>query len=160
MRIATTTVTASNTICVASSPRSSGPSSQIEATAIAGMVSPMLAIADPRVAPYGVAAIETLRKLNVYDARQPKLVQGTSITQAYQFVQTGAAELGFVALSQVVNEPGGSRWQVPASFHAPIAQQAILPRSGEKNPAARAFFAFLKSPAAKAIVRRYGYEAP
>lgn len=117
-----------------------------------------LAIADPKTAPYGVAAIETMRKLAVYDAIQPKLVQGTSITQAYQFVQTGAAELGFVALSQVVNEKGGSRWIVPAANHTPIDQQAVLLKTGADDPAAKAFLDFLKTPAAKAIIRRYGYE--
>jgi molybdate transport system substrate-binding protein len=117
-----------------------------------------LSIADPVAAPYGVAAVSTMNKLGVYNALKPKIVMGTSITQAYQFVDTGAAELGFVAHSQVINVPGGSRWLVPASYHAPIDQQAILLRTGERNPAARAFLAFLKSPAAIAIVRRYGYE--
>ena len=117
-----------------------------------------LAIADPAAAPYGAASVQAMRKLGVYDKVKPKVVMGASITQAYQFVQTGAAELGFVALSQVIDEPGGSRWLVPAALHAPIDQQAILLYAGEKNPAARAFVDFLKSPAAKAIIRRYGYE--
>jgi molybdate transport system substrate-binding protein len=117
-----------------------------------------LAIADPVAAPYGAAAVETLNKLGVYNNLKPKLVTGTSITQAYQFVDTGAAELGFVAYSQVINTPGGSRWLVPAKFHAPIDQQAILLRTGQGNPAAKAFLAFLKTPATKAIIRRYGYE--
>src|SRR5262249_40037574 len=69
-----------------------------------------LAIADPAAAPYGQAAVETMQKLGVYDQLKPKIVQGTSITQTYQFVASGAAELGFVALSQVVGEQGGSRW--------------------------------------------------
>jgi molybdate transport system substrate-binding protein len=118
-----------------------------------------LSIADPTAAPYGVAAIQTMQKLGVYDRLQPKIVKGSSITQAYQFVESGAAELGFVALSQVINEPGGSRWVVPAALHAPIEQQAILLRAGDKKPAARAFLKFLKSPEALAIIRRYGYEA-
>ncbi len=117
-----------------------------------------LAIADPAVAPYGLAAIQTLQKLGIYDASKPKIVTGASITQTYQFVATGAADLGFVALSQVVNEPGGSRWLVPAADHAPIEQQAVLLVAGQKNPAARAFLAFLKSPQAVAIIERYGYE--
>jgi molybdate transport system substrate-binding protein len=117
-----------------------------------------LAIADPTAAPYGAAAVQTLQRLGVYPAVKAKIVQGSSITQAYQFVATGAAELGFVALSQVVNRPGGSRWLVPATLHAPIDQQAVLLFTGRKNPAARAFLAFLKSPAAVAIIRRYGYE--
>jgi molybdate transport system substrate-binding protein len=117
-----------------------------------------IAIADPAAAPYGAAAIQTMQKLGAYEALKPKIVQGSSITQAYQFVATGAAELGFVALSQVVNEPGGSRWVAPAADHAPIDQQAVLLSTGRKNPAARAFLAFLKSPAAAAIIKRYGYE--
>lgn len=119
-----------------------------------------LAIADPTAAPYGGAAVETLRKLGLYDALKPKIVQGSSITQAYQFVATGAAEMGFVALSQVAEEQGGSRWIVPARLHAPIDQQAILLKTGQDNPAAKAFLAFLKGPQAKAIIRRYGYEVP
>ncbi|HEY3696924.1 molybdate ABC transporter substrate-binding protein [Phenylobacterium sp.] len=117
-----------------------------------------LSIADPAAAPYGVAAVQTLRKLGLYDQVKPKIVTGSSITQAYQFVQTGAAEVGFIALSQVINEQGGSRWLVPAGFHAPIDQQAILLYTGEKNPAAKAFFDYLKTPAAVAIIKRYGYE--
>jgi molybdate transport system substrate-binding protein len=117
-----------------------------------------LAIADPTAAPYGQAAVETLQKLKIYDAVAAKIVKGSSITQAYQYVATGNAELGFVAQSQVINEPGGSRWLVPAADHAPIEQQAVLLKTGEKNPAARAFLVFLRSPAAITIIRRYGYE--
>jgi molybdate transport system substrate-binding protein len=76
-----------------------------------------LAIADPAAAPYGLAAVQTMQKLKVYDALTPKIVRGSSITQAYQYVATGNAELGFVALSQVIAEQGGSRWLVPASDH-------------------------------------------
>ena len=117
-----------------------------------------LAIADPTSAPYGAAAIQTLQKLGVYEAVKPKVVTGSSITQTYQFVATGAADLGFVALSQVINEPGGSRWLVPQADYAPIDQQAILLFAGQKNPAAAAFMKFLKSPQALAIIKRYGYE--
>jgi molybdate transport system substrate-binding protein len=119
-----------------------------------------IAIADPRTAPYGAAAVETLKKRRVYTALQPKIVQGGSITQAYQFVDTGAAELGFVALSQVVAVKGGSRWTVPATDHAPIDQQAVLLKTGANSAAARAFMAFLKGPDARAITRKYGYEVP
>lgn len=119
-----------------------------------------IAIADPRTAPYGVAAVETMRKLGVYGALAPRLVQGTSITQAYQFVDTGAAELGFVALSQVARAKGGSRWLVPAANHTPIEQQAVVLKAGANNAAARAFMSFLKGPEARAIIRSYGYEAP
>ena len=118
-----------------------------------------LAIADPAAAPYGLAAVQTLKTLKLYDRLQPKIVQGASIAQAYQYVATGAAELGFVALSQVVSAPGGSRWLVPEADHAPIEQQAVLLKTGANDPAARAFLAFLKSPAAVAIIKRYGYQA-
>lgn len=117
-----------------------------------------LSIADPKAAPYGQAAVETLTRLKLYDALKPRVVQGASITQAFQYVQTGAAELGFVALSQVVNEKGGSRWVVPASDHTPIEQQAVLLKTGANSDAAKAFVKFLKSGEAKAIIKRYGYE--
>lgn len=119
-----------------------------------------LAIADPAAAPYGRAAVETLQRLKLYDRLKDKLVKGANITQAFQFVDSGAAELGFVALSQVINRPGGSRWRVPAAIHAPIEQQAVLLRLGAGNGAARAFLAFLKGPTARAIMERYGYQVP
>lgn len=117
-----------------------------------------LAIADPAAAPYGAAAIATIAKLGVTATLAPKLVTGSSITQAYQFVATGAAELGFVAQSQMIGVTGGSRWLVPASLHPPIVQQAVLLKSGAANPAATAFITFLRSRQAVAIIRRYGYE--
>ena len=117
-----------------------------------------ISIADPAAAPYGAAAVQTLTKLGVYPALQAPVVQGASITQAYQFAATGAAELGFVALSQVVDVPGGSRWVVPEALHDPIDQGAVLLKTGETNPAARAFMQFLHGPQAKAIIRRYGYQ--
>ena len=119
-----------------------------------------LAIADPAIAPYGLAAVESLGKLGLYERLKPKIVQGSSIAQTFQFVQTGAAEVGLVALSQVINQPDGSRWIVPAKLHSPIDQQAVLLKTGANNPAAKAFMAFLKSPTARAIIRRYGYETP
>lgn len=117
-----------------------------------------IAIADPKAAPYGLAAVETLKKLGLYDTLAPRLVTGASITQAYQFVDTGAAELGFVALSQVIGRRQGSRWIVPGGYHTPIDQQAVLLKAGAGNEAAKAFLQFLKTPEAKAIIRRYGYE--
>jgi len=117
-----------------------------------------LAIAEPRSAPYGLAAVETLTRLGLQDTLKPKIVTGSSITQAYQYVQTGAAELGFVALSQVIAERGGSRWVVPTSHQTPIEQQAVLLKTGAGNRAATAFLQFLKGPEARAIIRRYGYE--
>jgi molybdate transport system substrate-binding protein len=116
-----------------------------------------LAIAEPAAAPYGAAAVETMRKLKVYDALKPKIVTGNNIAQAYQFVDTGAAELGFVALSQVVGVSGGSRWVVPEADHAPIDQQAILLNTGKDSAAAKAFLAFLKGRQAAAIIKKYGY---
>jgi molybdate transport system substrate-binding protein len=119
-----------------------------------------LAIADPATAPYGAAAVQTLERLGAWPVPAGKLVKGADITQAYQFTATGAAELGFVALSQVADRPGGSRWRVPETLHAPIAQQAILLAPGKADPAARAFLAFLKGPQARAVIARYGYGAP
>jgi molybdate transport system substrate-binding protein len=116
-----------------------------------------LAMADPALAPYGVAAVETLGRLGLSAALAPRIVKGGSITQTYQFVATRAAELGFVALSQVVTVRGGSRWLVPARLHTPIDQQAVLLRTGARSPAALAVMRFLRSPAARAIIRRYGY---
>lgn len=116
-----------------------------------------IAIADPATAPYGVAAVETLRKLGIYERLKPKIVTGSSIAQAYQFTATGAAQLGFVALGQVIAISGGSRWLVPSKLHTPIDQQAVLLRTGEKNPAAVAFIKYLKSRPALAIIKRYGY---
>ena len=117
-----------------------------------------IAIADPASAPYGVAAVETLKKMGLYDQVAPKIVKGTSIAQAYAFVSTGAAELGFVALSQVVHEKGGSRWVVPKSYYRPMDQQAILLKPGEKDPAAKAYLDFLRGPEAISIITSYGYE--
>jgi molybdate transport system substrate-binding protein len=117
-----------------------------------------LAIADPGAAPYGQAAIETLTGLGLYDRLKPRIVQGASIAQAYEFTATGAADLGFVAQSQVIMITGGSRWRVPEILHAPIVQDAVLLKPGAEDPAAKAFLAFLKSPPAREIIRRYGYD--
>jgi molybdate transport system substrate-binding protein len=117
-----------------------------------------LSIADPKTAPYGAAAIETMTKLGVYEGLKPKIVQGASIAQAYEFTATGAAELGFVALSQVIKVEGGSRWTVPESLHTPIVQDAVLLKPGAIDPAAKAFLAFLKGPQARGIIKRYGYD--
>ena len=116
-----------------------------------------LAIADPKLAPYGAAAIETMRKMGVLDQDKPKFVTGTSISQAYQFVQTGNAELGFVALSQVKLAKPGSLWIVPQSMYPPLIQQAVLLKTGTDNTAAKGFLAFLKSDAARAVILKYGY---
>ncbi len=117
-----------------------------------------LSIADPATAPYGIAAVETLKKLGLYDTLQPRIVKGTSIAQAYTFVSTKSAELGFVALSQVIKDTSGSRWIVPKADYTPIDQQAILLTPGEGDAAARAYLDFLKSPEAVKIIKSYGYE--
>jgi molybdate transport system substrate-binding protein len=119
-----------------------------------------LAIANPATAPYGVAAVETLRSLGLADAVRPKLVQGTNIAQTLQFIETGNAELGFVALSQVARSQAASRWVVPASLHQPIAQAAVLLKAGAANEAARAFLRYLKTPEARAVIEKFGYNAP
>jgi len=116
-----------------------------------------LAIANPATAPYGAAAVEAMKALGVHDALAPKLVQGNNIAQTYQFVETGNAELGFVALSQIVRHAEGSRWLVPDSLHAPIAQDAVLLKRGADSEAARAFLAFLRGPEGRAVVEKFGY---
>lgn len=116
-----------------------------------------LAIANPKTAPYGAAAVEVLMALNAYDAVQGRLVQGNNIAQTYQFVESGNAELGFVARSQIVGHKEGSQWAVPDELYTAIRQDAVLLQSGANNDAARAFLEFLKSPAAKAVIEKYGY---
>jgi len=117
-----------------------------------------LSIANPAAAPYGAAAIETLKALKIYDAVQPKVVQGNSISQAFQFIDSGNAELGFVALSQLAGNTSGSRWLVPAALYTPIRQDAVLLKKGASNEAATAFISFLKGPEARAVIEKYGYE--
>ncbi|MCY1413294.1 Molybdate-binding protein ModA [compost metagenome] len=120
-----------------------------------------LAIANPKAAPYGLAATQVLDKLNLTEATKAKLVEGQSITQAFQFVSTGNAELGFVALSQIYKDgkvTGGSAWIVPAQLHDPIKQDAVILNKGKDNPAAKALVDYLKGPKAAAIIKSYGYE--
>lgn len=117
-----------------------------------------LSICNPVAAPYGAAAVETMKTLKLYDALQPKLVVGANISQAYQFVQTGNAEIGFVALSQVIDDTAGSKWMVPQSLYSPIRQDAVLLKTGEGHQAAAGFLSFLKGPEATAIIKKYGYE--
>jgi molybdate transport system substrate-binding protein len=117
-----------------------------------------LSIANPTAAPYGAAAVETLKALKLFETLEPRIVQGNTITQAFQFVDTGNAELGFIALSQLAGEPAGSRWLVPQTLYTPIRQDAVLLKKGADNEAATAFLAFLKGPDARAIIEKYGYE--
>ncbi|MDQ0324199.1 molybdate transport system substrate-binding protein [Rhodopseudomonas julia] len=116
-----------------------------------------ISIANPTTAPYGAAAVEAMKALGVYDDLEPKIVQGNNIAQAFQFVQTGNAELGFVALSQIAASDEGSRWEVPADLYTPIKQDAVLLKKGEESAAAKAFLDFLKGPEAGAIIEKYGY---
>jgi molybdate transport system substrate-binding protein len=119
-----------------------------------------IAIADPKLAPYGAAALEVIRRLGLEASLQPRLVQGESIGQAYQFVSTGNAPLGFVALSQVMDHgriPAGSAWIVPQELHAPIRQDAVLLAAGKDNLAAAALLAYLRSDAVRTIVVAHGY---
>ena len=119
-----------------------------------------LAIANPKTAPYGAAAIETLDKLGLSATLLSKQVTGENISQAKQFVDSGNAELGFVALSQVYKNgkiTKGSAWLVPENLYSPLYQDAVLLKKGEDNPAATALLNYLKSDKAKAIMVTYGY---
>lgn len=120
-----------------------------------------VALADPKLAPYGAAAIETMTRLGLLERLQPRFVQGENIGQAYQFVATGNAPMGFVALSQVMVDgriDKGSAWVVPAMLHAPILQDAVLLNPGKDNPAALALTRYLRSEKARTIILSYGYE--
>ncbi len=119
-----------------------------------------IAIANPVAAPYGTAAIETMKALHVYETLQPKIVQGNSIAQTFQFIDTGNAELGFVALSQVIERKEGSRWLVSNNLYSPIKQDAVLLKKGADVEAAKAFLEFLKGPEAAAIESKFGYGTP
>ena len=119
-----------------------------------------LAIANPKLAPYGSAAVESLGKLGLLGSIEPKFVQGENIAQTFQFVSTGNAELGFVALSQVFVDgtlKSGSAWIVPDSLHSPIRQDAVVLARGKDNPAALALMKYLKADKARAIIKAYGY---
>lgn len=120
-----------------------------------------LSIANPKAAPYGLAATQVLAKLNLTEATKGKLVEGQNITQAFQFVSTGNAELGFVALSQIYKDgkvSNGSAWIVPASLHDPIKQDAVILNKGKDNAAAKALVDYLKGPKAAEVIKSYGYE--
>jgi molybdate transport system substrate-binding protein len=119
-----------------------------------------LSLANPKTAPYGAAAVEALTHLGLLESLQPKFVQGENITQAYQYVSTGNAQLGFVALSQVYKDgkiSGGSAWIVPKDFYEPIRQDAVILNKGKDNPAAAAWIAYLKGEKAAAVIKSYGY---
>jgi len=119
-----------------------------------------LAIANPKLAPYGLAAMQVMDKLGLAAALTPRLVQGENIAQTFQFVSTGNAQLGFVALSQVMVDgklAKGSAWQVPASLHDPIRQDAVLLNPGKDSTAAAALLQYLRGDKARAIIQSYGY---
>lgn len=117
-----------------------------------------IAIANPATAPYGAAAIQTLQQLGIHSVIAPRIVRGQNVTQAYQFVASGNAELGFIALSLIDKKTRGSFWIVPQELHTPIAQDAILLKRGQANTLAQAFVDFLKSSQAKTIIKNYGYD--
>ena len=122
-----------------------------------------IAYADPKLAPYGLAAKETLEELGLWNVGQGKMVKGESITQTYQFAATGNAELAFIALSQITKDGKvreGSWWIVPAHLYNPIKQSAVQLSAAKDKAAAQAFLAFLKSEKAAAIIRSFGYELP
>ncbi|MNC15832.1 Molybdate-binding periplasmic protein precursor [compost metagenome] len=120
-----------------------------------------LSIANPKAAPYGLAATQVLAREGLTDKVKDKIVEGQNISQAYQFVSTGNAELGFVALSQIYKDgkiTSGSAWIVPANLHDPIKQDAVILNKGKDNPAAKALVDYLKGPKAAAVIKSYGYE--
>jgi molybdate transport system substrate-binding protein len=119
-----------------------------------------LSIANPKAAPYGLAATQVLDKLDLTEATKTKIVEGQNISQAYQFVSTGNAELGFVALSQIYKDgkvTSGSAWIVPSNLYSPIKQDAVVLAKGKDNVAAKALMDYLKGPKAAAIIKSYGY---
>ena len=122
-----------------------------------------LALADPKLAPYGAAAVEVLKKLGLFEKLQPLFVQGENIAQTYQFISTANAEVGFIALSQVIENgkiANGSGWIIPGNYYTPIRQGAVLLKKGAENPAATALLDYLKSAPALAIIEKYGYDLP
>ncbi len=120
-----------------------------------------IALANPKLAPYGAAGVQTLQALGIYDSLAPKIVQGENIAQTYQFIVTGNALLGFVALSQVMGEDGkvksGSAWIVPEKYYTPLRQDAVLLEKGKDKAAAGELLKFLKAPYATRIIQAYGY---
>lgn len=124
-----------------------------------------LALANPKLAVYGAAGMDVMKRLGVLPALEPKFVFAENITQAHMFVSSGTAELGFVAYSQVAGKDGsgiasGSAWMVPQEFYSPIRQDVIVLAKGKDNPAASALASYLKTPKAKAVIRSFGYDLP
>ncbi len=120
-----------------------------------------LAYASPKVAPYGAAAVQAMNQLGLTAALTPKLVQGESIGQTFGFIYTGNADLGFVAMSQVLEGgrlKSGSLWVIPQNLYQPLRQEAVVLQRAANNPAAQALMALLKSPNIKDLIRSYGYD--
>jgi molybdate transport system substrate-binding protein len=119
-----------------------------------------IALANPKLAPYGAAAVQSMKAVGVYDALQAKFVTAESIAQAHQFVRSGNALLGFVALSQVFKDGkiDGSAWIVPAGLYQPVRQDAVILEKGKGKPAVDALIKYLKADKAKAVVKSYGYD--
>ena len=130
-------------------------------TALLQMSVKKVSIANPLLAPYGLAAQQVLEELNLLERSQNKLVRGENIAQAYQFVHSGNAEMGFIALAQARSLPEDSRiWKIPDTLHAPIKQDAVLLKKGADNAAAKAFMKFLVSQEGQTIIHRFGYSMP
>jgi molybdate transport system substrate-binding protein len=121
-----------------------------------------ISLANPKLAPYGAAGMEVMKALGAYDSQQGKIVMAENITQAYQFVSTGNAQLGFVALSQVLKDGKveGSSWLVPAKLYTPIRQDAVTLDKGRDRPAVLAFLKYLKGDKSVTIIKSFGYELP
>lgn len=119
-----------------------------------------VAMANPQLAPYGAAAQQVMIKLGLWNRLQPRIVRGESLGQTMGFITSGNAQMGFVALSQVVNppmNPGGSRWEIPFDLYDPIDQDAVLLAKGRSNVAARALLEYVRGPDARRIIERFGY---
>lgn len=116
-----------------------------------------LSIASPKLAPYGAAAEEVLKKMDLWKKLQGKLIYGENISQAHQFIASGNAELGFVSLSQVKNTKG-SLWMVPQELYKPLKQKTVLLKAGKNKKAAEAFMKFIKTDRVRRIIQEFGYE--
>lgn len=116
-----------------------------------------IALANPKTAPYGAAAVQIMEHLQVAKTLRKKWIVGDTVAQTYQFIATGNVELGFVALAQIVLDESGAHWDVPQDYYTPIHQDAMLLKRGAENPAARAFMDYLYSDAAKTIIDKFGY---
>ncbi len=117
----------------------------------------LVAMANPKTAPYGVAAQQTLAKMGVLESHNSKRIYGENIAQTYQFIETGNVKLGFVSLSQMIVNPQKSYWLVPEEYYLPLKQDAVLLKSGADNPVAKQFLHFLHSQQALSVIQKHGY---